>query len=715
MALDAYSPCPGGTGKKIKFCCSDLMGELQKIDRMLEGEQYLACLNHVESLLKKTPDRACLLATRSLLLRATNQLEAAEQAGSEFLQKHPQNPIALADAAALAALRGDGGGGMKLLLQALAATGDNMEIRVYVAMGEIAEALATEGNVLAALPLLIVQIQMDPEDPRPKELLAELQLSPSVPVLMKDQRRPPEAPADAPWKAKYDEIIRGADRLQWASAVERLADLIREVGDQPTPWRALAMVRGWIADEDGCIEALRKFVSLDVPLDDAVEAEALALMLSDDPLGDQMDVLDVTFGIQDIEQLQTAFALSGQMLSLPVDPASFVEDDSPPPRAIYHILDKALPQSAADASLDSLPRQLCLVLLYGRQTDREARLELKALRADDLDAARRILSDAAGPHLGDLVERREVGRISRSEDLISFRVRPPDDADMKQWERWTSEHREHALLHVWPQLPLGYFDGKTPEEAARLDEYRVQARAAVMLLESWFESRPHDLNFDFGRLRERLGLPRPEPIDAERVDIDKSPVIRWSRLMVEKLSDEKLSQLFRIASSYNAVPVVKHLGQAIIVRPGLEGKEERLRAYTILARIYGSSDQTLEYIERGRKEAEAAGLSSAPWDIQELSVRFGRFESEQVSRLLQHIESQHGREPGVREALMRFLMQIGAIRPDGTPAVQPRPQAGPEPRGGMPVEPATAEPGKIWTPESQRPAGEKRIWMPGMD
>ncbi|MFM8705283.1 MAG: hypothetical protein ACKOHG_15725, partial [Planctomycetia bacterium] len=26
MPLDPYSPCPGGTGKKIKFCCSELVG-----------------------------------------------------------------------------------------------------------------------------------------------------------------------------------------------------------------------------------------------------------------------------------------------------------------------------------------------------------------------------------------------------------------------------------------------------------------------------------------------------------------------------------------------------------------------------------------------------------------------------------------------------------------------------------------------------------------
>ena len=55
MALDAYSLCPGGTGKKIKFCCPDFLPELQKIDRMLDGEQYMACLQHIEQLREFLP------------------------------------------------------------------------------------------------------------------------------------------------------------------------------------------------------------------------------------------------------------------------------------------------------------------------------------------------------------------------------------------------------------------------------------------------------------------------------------------------------------------------------------------------------------------------------------------------------------------------------------------------------------------------------------
>ena len=64
MALDPYSPCPGGTGKKIKFCCTEFLPELEKLQRMVEGEQCAGALETIEKLAEKYPDRACLLATK---------------------------------------------------------------------------------------------------------------------------------------------------------------------------------------------------------------------------------------------------------------------------------------------------------------------------------------------------------------------------------------------------------------------------------------------------------------------------------------------------------------------------------------------------------------------------------------------------------------------------------------------------------------------------
>src|ERR1043165_6975686 len=101
MPIDPYSPCPGGTGKKVKFCCSDLVGELDKVQRMLEGEQPRACLDYIRKLDEKYPGRACLQSIRVSLENAVGDHAEAEQTIATFLGKYPDNPVALAEKALL--------------------------------------------------------------------------------------------------------------------------------------------------------------------------------------------------------------------------------------------------------------------------------------------------------------------------------------------------------------------------------------------------------------------------------------------------------------------------------------------------------------------------------------------------------------------------------------------------------------------------------------
>ena len=92
----------------------------------------------------------------------------------------------------------------------------------------------------------------------------------------------------------------------------------------------------------------------------------------------------------------------------------------------------------------------------------------------------------------------------------------------------------------------------------------------------------------------------------------------------------------------------------------------------------------------------------------ELSLRFAARDGRQVTRLIQHLQERHIEEPGVREALTRMLIEVGLLRPDGTPAF------GPGAQGEMAAaEPPAAEPGKLWTPDSAEPgSGGSKLWTP---
>jgi hypothetical protein len=106
MAIDPYAACPGGTGKKVKFCCDDLTGDLEQIDRLIEGDQISAALEQVERLAAKTPGRACLMATQVKLQLATRKFAEAAVSSQAFLAAFPDNPLALGHASVADAIAG---------------------------------------------------------------------------------------------------------------------------------------------------------------------------------------------------------------------------------------------------------------------------------------------------------------------------------------------------------------------------------------------------------------------------------------------------------------------------------------------------------------------------------------------------------------------------------------------------------------------------------
>ncbi len=188
MDIDPYSPCPGGTGKKIKFCCSDLLPDLDRIGRMFEAGQLQACLQHVERLDRKHPGRACLMGVRAMLLRLMDRLEEAKAAAEAMVARHPDNPVALAELAmALAKLEG-GRAALPALEKAIGATREVLEPRVYGAIQMVAEALIAEDQVLPAQVVLLLQAAADPNDTAALELLADLNASTRVPAVRNPMR-----------------------------------------------------------------------------------------------------------------------------------------------------------------------------------------------------------------------------------------------------------------------------------------------------------------------------------------------------------------------------------------------------------------------------------------------------------------------------------------------------------------------------------------------
>ncbi len=712
MPIDPYTTCPGGTGKKIKFCCADLLAELDKIQRMLEGEQRAACLDHIESLEAKFPQRACLLSIKAMLEAQLGQDAKAEATLSAFMTKYPDNPVALAEKATLLASKDGGVAGLGPLQDALEKSDEQIAPQVYDAIGMIAQTLIADNQLIAARAHLVLQLGISgAKDQRPLQLLMRINGSPSVPLLAKQDMPLAPAPDDALWKNSFNTALEPAMRGAWRLAADQLTALAAKVGDWPVIWHNIGVLRCWLADTPRAILALRKYAAQPIPLDDAVEAEALVQSIDPEAI-DQVDVLTIQYAILNAETLQARLAAHPRSVTMPIDLTRMASENEPPPKGAYWLLDRAESVPGADITAEQVPQVAGQVFLFGKQTDRAARLEMVAYRTE-LSKAQTVLAEVGGDALGTAGREEVTTQVPAVQHALSWNWRLPDDTPSEKRLELMNQHRRDILLNRWSELPQKIFAGKTASQVAGDPSQRIRLLASILLLEMSTDQLAFD--FDFNELRRKLGCPTQEAIDPKQVSLAELSLARLGRVDVKRLSDDELIDLYRRADHYRHIAALSKLALEITLRPSLEQKKDldKAEVYGVLAQIEPDTAKAIEYLAQARRAAEAAKTSTAPWDLAELTLRIARGDVSDADRLLSHIREEHIREPGVAQALFQLLAEAGIIGPDGKPTAAAA-AASREAPGIVVPGAAAAEPGKIWTPGGDQPSGKKSaLWTPG--
>jgi hypothetical protein len=631
--------------------------------------------------------------------------EDACAAASRFVERFPDNPIALAESAIDTALDQDGPAAMQLLQKAMDADRDELYAQVYGAMSVAAQTLANSGYLRSAQALWHLQMMAAGDDPEPRQLLARTNRSEAVPLLIKDEPPLGKCPAKTPWKKPFDEAMQPFAKARWAEVARRLDKLVDRFPDEPVLWRTLAVVRGWLADRAGTIRAFDKFASLDVPLEDAVEAAATAMIMSDEPLEDSVDGLRLTFPVTDADELAGLFSTWKHAVATPFDASPF-GDDEVPPKAVFWLLDRPTPESAENLTLETVSNVLGQAMLFGRQTDREARLIVAGATAPNFERIVDLLREVAQGRITGPPERGVTGRMSATRLLLRRPWRLPRDSSQASIAALARRHIEHAVFEAWPGVKLGVLGGRSAEEAAADPSMRIKLLAAILVLENWIWQLGESL--DFNPLRSKLGLPTLGPIDPEPSSPKDLPLVRLHRVMVERLPSDALVNGFHRAVVFLANEATAVFGRALVDRPDV-GSKERQTALTILAHAERDPARAMGHVERGRQLAESEGQSSAMWDLNELELQMTLGNADEGARLFEHLKQEHLREPGVADALRDFLIRSGVLDSQGRPIEPEFPDA--EAPDETEEEPA----GRLWTPDSAKPAGEKsKLWTPDM-
>ena len=735
MAIDTYAPCPGGTGKKIKFCCSELVGDLEQLDRLVEGDQISAALDQVKRLATKHPGRACLLATQTKLELASKQFTEAATTAGQFLAAHPANPLALGQSAVTEAVAGRIQEAAALFDKAREAAMQTPEggtpplqelARIAATLVQAAAQLGHVGFAQGIVDWLVDTGVGSADELR---LLAAIVGSSGVPAALRSRMPLEDLTSDAPWRPEFDAALAHARAWRLSQAFTGFRSLKAGAATCRPLFANIGILCEMLARPVEASEAWLAVSRLgDVSPDDAIEAVGRAIALETEADPDRSPQIQFTSlaaplsvpageeGTRALELLEDTLRHDPRCETTGFDRAAWVSRNAVPPRSVWRIYDTAAGKAEAAAG-DALPRLLASLLLFGRQTDKEPEAVLQGF-GPDVAAAQPVVEGLVGCRFAKAADVPGMPVIPPTQWLLGAQFRlpvptappaPPAAGELSTFDLLMQKQMtavRDRFVEAWPDTPLPELLGKSPRLAAADPEGR--RRVEALITEGEATARRLDLASGWTAVRERLGLPAPAAISADQPLEDVSP-LRWHRLDMTQLPLEQLRGLVVLAMDAGFDRATERAAEALASRSDAT-PEDRWEALSALEERASTSVRRLELITHLRGLAKQLKASEGMLDVAELRVRLQRGDQAEIVRLLDRLRRDHSRDHRVIQALAQVLSEAGI----DLSALAGQPGAGMAVGGATTA--AAPEAGKLWTPgggEQAGPAGEKKvIWTP---
>lgn len=716
--MDPYALCPCGSGKKLKFCCQAIIGEMEKVERLQDNNQPRMALQLLESLGKSHPENPWVVTRTALSLIDDARPGEAEAVLRPFLREHRDHPLANA-LYGVAVLNRDGYPEAKRAVHRAfrMAAAQFPEIVANLAMS-VAVGYLDQAQYLAARQHMVFALRLGSEEQRKQAFSALLEFDgdQSIPYPLRGPHEPPREMG-----TEVDrEVIEKAQRLSlfgcWQEAGGRLEDALGEDANSPTVWHWIGLLRAWDGDDVGASEALHSAASQYTEFGVAVECETLAQLLDQYGPEQTRNMRAQRFDVRSVGQLLTKLDEVGRCVRLPA-PESEADEASV---ARYLLLDREANTDPAALTREEAPRHIAEMAVFDspESADVPAQLLVSALEGGPLESAVEMLTEAAGDLLGSDEDAESDGPVSAVSGMV-----PREQIDLFQNYYFPprtlgkirtaiqKEEWDEVVLERWPNMALAGLEGRSPQEAAGDESMRVRLAAAIAVLDAYCAVRSFILpESDLG---ERLGVSPAEACEvSEATDLNELSLMQLRRVNPDSLSESQLEQVAQRAL------LARHPAHALeVIRSVIErGLAEKIKvdaeslcaAASEICRGSMRVEESLEWIERGKSVAEA---SERPferllqWKLREMSYRLDDPEDPVLRDILRELWEHYGSKlPWLRERLTDIVTQMEIDAPWESVVVA----------GSVPDQVE----GNIWSGgESDPPAagGEKKLWLPGDD
>lgn len=717
-----YEPCFCGSGKKTKFCCPDLAADWDKIQRLLEADQTVGALEHLNRVIDQRtrqgkPDHPALLAERITTLRKLRRDQWRDEA-DRFVALFPENARAITWQ------------GIRLLdagNQPGQTEADLSEEQLRSALdrwSSAREACDEPPGEWLALTLMLAQRMIDHEWFRPAvfiltvlassgnppewiaNLYNDLQSDESIPLVLRwfeNFGSWPEVEQSPALSEAWLKIFN----FDWRRAERELTELTGRSDAPAVAWRLLAETRLLLGKTEEARAALRAYIEKWPSSADVFEAELLLLSI-----GPRRDLGWVPlqrrkWKVLDVDRVQEAI-ISDARCAL-VDESNFarVSAEARPRVAAQLFQARPLPEDAELTSAEQAPFSLGHLLLFGKQTDRDAVLTFSAI-GENIEPYEALVEQICG----DLITEMSVEADGDEHSWLITQLVPafrwPKGLSLSRRRELTLAHAREVLLRRWPNHQVDCLGGRTFFEAAADPSLRMRLLALIDLEERLLPT-PRFAHL-FAELRSELGV--LTPMEDGRSNSKRFPALLSRYTDADALSENELIRLLVLADVHQDKPAFGHLAPVFLQR---ESRGELVRAqdmlefvsYTFILQL-DDRDEAAKWIELARRLNAKDKAATPPWvwSLLEAHWHLRRGNTERAAEMLQEQFESNRSDPNQQEAFLRMAFSLGLVPPEMFQ------QAGP-----MTESLASQEPPGLWTPDSAAPAagggsGGGKLWVP---
>lgn len=716
MAVNPYSPCPCGSGKKFKFCCLDVVADLQRIHSLSNNQPEVA-LNAIQQLAVKHPDRESVLRELIILLLRFNRVQDALNACTNFLKSHPDNPSTLLIYADIHLQATGFDASRRIVHRAFQVCTRQFPKEISQIATRVAGEFLSRDLLPAAREHALFAIRLDnsEEQTTASIIFERIEAASIIPFLLRTSWPLLNFEAAPEILQQHERALRLCRLGCWEPAsiiYNRLAD---QTPLNSAVWYNLGLCQMWDGRHSEAASSLHHAAVLSTDFEEAAEFEALAQILDPKLHENRHSIDSVKLSVRSASEVVSRLENHPLFRNTKSHDHSSCSHDAGASHAGEFMLISQPSPTAQDATADNIAQYIADVDVYTIDDPEAAAQEGHqhpwievTCSSKTIDQTIVTLRDCAG----DLIitaaneeQRKSARSCPEFAQPLEFRpVRPLEitDADFDRISEELEARAVEACLHK----PCAALNGKSIAEAAADPQLHRQAAAAVTVLNSL--GLVAEIHIDIDDVRKRLDLPPRTPLPASAAENAAAlSVLAITRLPIQELSDQQLKAvLARCTGAGIRKTLTAALDECIRRGDTCLGNEALNILLTRANVARGDDDRELCFalLEKARQAAENrpdAFRMKLEIDIRELAWRLQSPGDPLVRPLLHRIRDLYLHKiPELIELIQEQLTDAGCadLLPEITPTSNP------------------AQSSAIWTPGASAAApapATGALWLPG--